>query len=218
MRHYFRWKKKVKRTKKAYRKRKIAHLRRVRPRNKKNYFTVDSIKRTKVFKLEPRTVKRPRRKRPFWYYISRRALWSKQYQRKKRLKNPKKIKQLTLLRKTYPLIRHCHIYIRLRRINTFLTAMTQKKKTLLTLSTGTLKYSGRKKGSPFARESLTIKFARILLQKHYRFVDITFVSKKGKFYRVIFKAFITARLIIRMIRIAKIHSHGFIRPKKAKRK
>jgi len=93
--------------------------------------------------------------------------------------------------------------------------MTQKKKTLLTLSTGTLKYSGRKKGSPFARESLTIKFARILLQKHYRFVDITFVSKKGKFYRVIFKAFITARLIIRMIRIAKIHS-WFHKTKKAK--
>jgi len=96
--------------------------------------------------------------------------------------------------------------------------MTQSNKTLFTLSAGTLKFSGRKKGSPFARQSLATKFSRKLLQIHYHFVDINFVSKKSKFYRIIFKAFIKAKLIVRLIRIEKTHPHGSIRPKKAKRK
>lgn len=125
---------------------------------------------------------------------------------------------LNRLRRKFPLIRSAIIHIKLRRRNTFLTCNSSRKRTLFTSSTGTFKYDGRKKSTSFARERLARKVAQKLVRNHFRVVDIYFVSKVGQFYRAIVKAVISTGLIIRMLRIKRIHSHGMIRPKKAKRK
>jgi len=153
--------------------------------------------------------------------LSRRAYKRGRYFRKKFLQYRYKTRfkhALRFLRKRFPLIRASKVHIKLRRRNTFLTCSTRQNKTLFTLSTGTFKYDGRKKSSPFARERLAREVAHKLIKKHYRLVDIYFAAKMGRLYRYIVKEFISSNLIIRMVRIKKIHSHGEIRPKKAKRK
>jgi len=117
--------------------------------------------------------------------ISKRSFLFKKYIYKRLAKASLKAAHLATVRKKHKLVRSGHIYIRLRRINTFLTMMTDRKKGIFTLSTGALKYNGRKKSSAFAREHVARKFAQKLLKKHYRFVDVHFVSKIGKFYRFI---------------------------------
>lgn len=216
-------KKKIKKKSRKY----LNHLKKTYAKQHKTYLATKKLRKIKrlrnIFKqsqqniniksdtpIKNTTIRKTRKN------LVKRAYLKKRVFRKKRF-HPNRKQLLVILRKRYPLIRSGNIYIKLRRINTFLTMITRRKKGFYTLSTGTLNYNGRKKSSPFARTHLARKFAQKLLQKQYRFVDIHFVSKKGTFYRFILKGFIIARLIIRILQTDKLASHGSMRSRKAKR-
>jgi ribosomal protein S11 len=152
---------------------------------------------------------------PYLIVVSKRAyFWRKKFKIKRPIKRMSKLKRRS--QKKYPGLKSAKIFMKLKRLNTFLACATTKK-TISTTSTGTLDFSGKKKGSPFARESVARKFLRKLKEKNYRIFDIYFTSLIGRFYRQIMKSFVKGKAIIRLIYMKKYHSHGTVRPKKAKR-
>jgi len=197
----------IKRTEKAVKEKKIAtaELRQLlaREQNTGTEYPRKKIKRTRLLK----PVKHSYRQK----ILLKEKFVSKRYKKKLQY-------VLKKTRKVDPLVRFARVHIRVRRRNTFLTCTTRRNRTLLTLSAGTLKFPGRKKSMPFARESIAEKFARRVLRKRYRLVDIHLVSKLGKFYRLVIRALARAHLIIRLLWVKKLHSHGSMRPKKLQRK
>lgn len=151
---------------------------------------------------------------PYHIIFSKHAYW---WRRTLRYTRPiKSKKSLYKFRKKYPTAKTAKILIRLKRVNTFLTCRTTKK-TIYTTSTGTLDFTGKRKGAPFARQSIAKKFMQKLCQKNYRVFDIDFASRIGRLYRMIVKQLVRSRIMLRIIHIKKVHSHGQIRPKKKKR-
>ena len=129
-------------------------------------------------------------------------------------------------------IRYGRVFIRTTRTNTFLTLATPKWKTKpkkknkkkqyrvrMTSSAGILLYKGKKKSSPLARQEVAKSFAEKLRAKDYRLIDVIFVKKFGRNYRLVIKGLMSkAFLMIRLFSIRRIHGHGSIRAKKARRK
>jgi len=131
---------------------------------------------------------------------------------------PKQKKKIRKYRKEHPKVKRAKIFIKFRRINTFLTLHARKDKVSIALTTGALKFKGKSQGKPYARQTLGKIFALKARKEGYRLIDIYYVSKVGRLYRFIVKSFIKKKLVICTIRVRKIHSHGMLRTKKEKRK
>lgn len=159
--------------------------------------------------------------------ITRRSFFAKRY-----WLNPKNIRKrlLTLKKakarlKRFKKLRYGRVFIRTTRTNTFLTLVTRKSKARnhfrirMTSSAGILLYKGKKKALPLARQAVAASFAKRLCAKHYRLIDVIFVRKFGRNYRLVIKGLMTkVFLMIRRFSIRRVHGHGFIRAKKARRK
>lgn len=126
-------------------------------------------------------------------------------------------------------LRHGKVFIRVTRRNTFLTLVSfnkRKKKNFIKFkcSVGALKYTNKQKRSYLARTELATLFGKRICAKHYHLIDVYFVSKMGKFYRLVVKGLGLASvkknklvLLIRRYVIRRIRGHGLIRSKKKRR-
>lgn len=113
----------------------------------------------------------------------------------------KKRRRLLTLKKARVKLKHLKklrcgkVFIRATRKNTFLTLVSfnkRKKKNFIRFkcSVGALKYTtGKQKKAHLARTEIATLFAKRICAKHYHLIDVHFVSKMGKFYRLVVKGF-----------------------------
>ena len=105
-----------------------------------------------------------------------------------------------------------------------LSQKKRKKKRIILInllaskSIGALGYKGRKKTSPLAKEFLGKNIGNSIKKSNIQLLDIILKKKIGYVYKPILKGLTKTQLLIRKIHINSVHPHGFLRPKKKKRK
>ena len=89
---------------------------------------------------------------------------------------------------------------------------------LTSKSIGALGYKGRHKTSPLAKEILGKTIGNNLQKNNLPLIDIILKNKVGRIYKPIIKGIAKSRVLVRKITIKSMHPHGFIRPRKKRRK
>lgn len=188
--------------------------------------TPTTFRRKKVKKYETEEVpqkkpglKRKRRHKERKIFFSYKKAQPYRIRRKKRIKYRYEKRKLRFERH--------FLNITAKRKNVFLsfyqkiqTKKKSKKRILLLASKtlGSLGYKGRHKSSPLAKEVLGKTVGNSLQKNNLSLIDIIFQKKIGRLYKPILKGLAKNQILIRKLRIKKVHPHGFIRPKKKKRK
>jgi len=115
-------------------------------------------------------------------------------------------------------VRFGRIFIKITHHNTFINLSNVKKRVRYTASVGLLKFKGKKKTSYLARQRIGRLVAENAITRNYRILDIYFLSGFGRLYRPVLKGLISRYIIIRLLRLPRFHSHGYVRTKKMRRK
>lgn len=201
-----------------------------------------SLRKAEVSKLKPRIrffLKRRRHKERKFFRGGRRRIAPLAYRKRKYLRKKQKKKWKFRLK-----FNHNYLSLRIKRKNSFFSLYKKefvkeskflyyskrrkqriykkiKKKThklLATKSLGVLKFAGRHKTSPLAKEILGRTAGNSIIKNNCTLIDIILKKKIGRLYKPIFKGLSRYPFIVRKIRVKTIHAHGFIRPRKKKRK
>lgn len=107
---------------------------------------------------------------------------------KRRPKRIRRLKRRLLRTRFVKKVRFGKLFIRLRRLNIFLAVTLKRRKQnriKLKTSTGCSKYRGKKKASPLAQKITVRNFAKRLVARNIRIIDVYFCRKVGRTYKVL---------------------------------
>jgi len=157
--------------------------------------------------------------RVFYRSFLRKYHFVKNKRRPRRLRRLRKVLLRARITRHIKKVRYGRLFIRLRRLNIFLAlARGKRNRVRIKTSTGCSKYRGKKKASPLAQKITVRNFAKRLVARNIRIIDVYFCRKVGRTYKVLLTNLLLRGLLIRFITVRKRKAHGDMRAKKARRK
>jgi len=130
----------------------------------------------------------PTRERKVKRRVFKRSFFRKKIYLVGKVRKPRKLSRVrdTLDRKKIHKPKYGRIFIRLKRLNVFLTLTRGKSNHIkLKTSTGCTKYRGKKRASPLAKKITMQNFVRRLVARNFRILDVFFCRRIGRTYKTL---------------------------------